>query len=72
MHGGIEVALENNAEKNVSVRKDYYESVLFTMKFHLVHDLCEDLNFFGSLTFMDASSYEQFNVFLGGSTEECQ
>lgn len=44
--------------------KDQCECELFTMKFHLLHHLCDDLEKFCSTKVLDVARYEHLNVIL--------
>lgn len=51
-------------EEPVCAVKDNCETELFKIKSRHLDHLCEELESFGSSRFLDASSYEYFNVLL--------
>lgn len=56
MHGRVE-------RKTVRLFMGIYKIASFTIKFQLLNDLCDDLDKFGSVTFLNAPVYEKFRSF---------
>lgn len=48
----------------VRLLEKHFECEFFTMKFHLPHQLCDDLDRFRSIQFLDAAHYEHLTVLL--------
>lgn len=51
-------------ERSICTFKDHCELGSFTIKFHVVNHICEDLEKFEIVRFLGASAYGHFNVVL--------
>lgn len=49
-------------EETFCVFRDHCETTLFTMKFHILNYLCDHLNKFETVRFLDAFAYEHLRL----------